>query len=286
MSETSVRPINKEILGMEGTDNLVTQIIPAINVINTANFRAGDSTNLFTFSVAPGKTGRLGIFAAKKHEVERAVMILLPQNTKPDGILICITHGFAQAAAALSKLGWDNPLSPEAVKFALLKHIVNRWGAQMLASRKNLALVYILRSKGAKELGPFASDGEFFMEVIKKIAELTNNAFSYGKAEAFTFSSGIYDFNKFIVPVAKYLPINAVYAIDPVHSLNIINPSGGMRKQYASGTSGPIVAGFEPMGLDRWQNEDRYQMDKNDKFMYLHNHCMPMYCLHLGLETT
>jgi hypothetical protein len=286
MSEAIVRPINKEILGMEGSNNLILQTIPAIGIINKNSFLAGDKTNVFSYSVAPGKTGRLGIFAAKKNNVERAVMVLLPQTAKPEGILICITHGFAQASAVLDKLGWANPLSPEAVKFALLKHIVNRWGAQMLASRKNLALVYILRAKGAKELGPFANDGPFFLDVIKQIADLTNNAFSYGQAEAFTFSSGIYDFNKFIAPVGKLLPVNAVYAIDPVHSLNIINPSGGVRKQYASGTAGPMIAGFEPLGLGRWQKEDRYEIDKNDRFQYLHNHCMPMYCLHLALETT
>src|SRR5688572_3096194 len=132
MSEATVRPINKEILGMEGTDNLILQTIPSISIINRATFLAGDKNNVFSYNVAPGKTGRLGIFAAKKNNVERAVMVLLPVNTKPDGILICITHGFAQASAVLDKLGWGNPLSPEAVKFALLKHIVNRWGAQML----------------------------------------------------------------------------------------------------------------------------------------------------------
>ncbi len=286
MSDASVRPINKEILGMEGTNNLILQTIPAINIINPASFRAGDKTNVFTYSFVASKAARLGIFAAKKNNVERAVMMLLPESSKPDGLLICITHGFAQAAHALEPLGWANPLSGKFVEFALLKHIINRWGAQMLASRKNLALVYILRAKGASELGPFANDGAFFMEVMKQIADLTNNAFSYQKAEAFTFSSGIVDFNNFITSVGSHIPINAVYAIDPVHSLNITNPSGGIKKQYASGTAGGLYPGFEPMILERWQNEARFEMHKVEgRFQYLHNHCMPMYCLHLALET-
>lgn len=282
----TVRPINREILGMEGTDNLIVQTIPGISTINPASFRAGQRNNVFSYGYAPLTYGRLGIFAAAKNNSERVVMVLLPQNTTPDGLLICITQGFGQAADRLIPMGWSNPLSKPFVEFALLKHVINRWGAQMLASPKNLALIYILRAAGANELGPFTRDGDFFYEVMSQISAQTNNSFPYNTAEAFTFSSGISDFNNFIGPVSQNINISAVYSIDPAHSLPIANPSGGIRKQYASGTAGGILHGFEPMVLGRWVNESEYASHRTiGQFEYLHNHCLPRYTLHLALST-
>lgn len=287
MSDTRVRPINKEILGMEGNDNLIVQTIPAINIINPSSFLAGQQNNVFSYGFAPMTFGRLGIFAAAKNNSERVVMVLLPQNATPDGLLICITQGFGQAADRLNPMGWANPLSKPFVEFALLKHVINRWGAQMLASPKNLALIYILRARGAHELGPFTNDGDFFIEVMQQISALTNNSFPYKNAEAFTFSSGISDFNRFIAPVSRHININAVYSIDPAHSLPIANPSGGIRKQYASGTAGGILQGFEPMVLERWASESEYPShQKIGRFEYLHNRCLPLYTLHLALSTS
>lgn len=287
MSEDKiVRSINQDILGMNGGNNLITQTIPAINIIDIPTFRAGDIKNEFSFGFAPQKTARLGIFAAKKGSTERDVIMLLPQSVSADGVLICITQGFGQAAAALDPLGWSNPLAPDYVKFCLLKHVVNRWGAQMLASKKNLALMYIVRGKG-DELGPFARDGAFVRQVLTEIAELTGNAFSFDKVEAFTFSSGVSDFNNFMESAGKHLSINAVYSIDPSHSLSVAQPSGGIRKQYASGTAARFVPGFEPMALERWKKEDQYETHKKiGRFEYLHNHCMPRYCLYLALQTS
>ena len=281
---------------MEGKDNLILQTIPAISTINTGLFHAGDKTNVFSFGFAPQTVARLGIFVAKKNNVERAVMMLLPQSGKPDGILICVTQKFGQAGKALNPLGWAKPLAPGVIKFALLKHVVNRWGPQMLASRKNLALVYILREQGANELGPFASDGKFFADVIKQIVELTNNAFSTDVVEAFTFSSGIYDFNQFTMAVGKYLPINTVYSIDPANSMLAANSSGGRIKQFASGAVGGILPGFEPMPLPRWENEELYNdlqvkikqhpgIADHEGREYLHNTTMPKYTLYLALNT-
>ncbi|HKX83849.1 MAG TPA: hypothetical protein VJL58_06505, partial [Pyrinomonadaceae bacterium] len=270
-STQSVRPLNQQLLGMPGSNNLIDQILPAFSLIEPGTFRAGDPSNAFGFRHVPQMTGRLGIFAAEKEGVERAVMMLLPQSTRPDGVLICVTHGFQQAAATLDKLGWANPLSHEHVHYALLKHVINRWGLQTLASRTNLAFMYILRARG-NELGPFARDGAFLRFVLEEIKNLTNNAFSYDTCEAFTFSSGIHDFNPFLRAAASHVNINAVYAIDPVHSMPAQNPNGGRRKMYASGTAGPITVGFEPMGMERWQNESAYNTpERNDRFMYLHN---------------
>jgi hypothetical protein len=284
MSDGSVRVINREILGLEGTDNLITQIIPSFPVINLASFQPGHANNAFTFGAVAQTTGRLGIFAAEKNNVERAVIMLLPQNERPDGVLICITQGFGQAARQLNPLGWGNPLSYEFVHFALLKHVINRWGLQTLASRRNLAFMYILRARG-NELGPFAHDGPFLQFVLEEINGLTNDAFSYDQCEAFTFSSGIYEFNTFLAAAAGSVNINAVYAIDPVRSIAPQNPNGGRRRMYASGTAGGFLPGFEPMPLQRWRNEDAYDTPaRNDVFNYLHNRCMPWYVLYLALQ--
>ncbi|HYJ92276.1 MAG TPA: hypothetical protein VEV84_13280 [Pyrinomonadaceae bacterium] len=280
----SVRSINQQILGMNGPDNLIFQTIPAIALIDVTRFVPGQSDPL-NFTSEPLATGRLGIFAAEKDGVERAVIMLLPQSGTPDTLLICITQGFAQAAQNLEPLHWSNPLSPEFIRFALLKHVINRWGAQMLASHRNMALMYILRSRG-NELGPFARDGNFLRFVLDEIASSTGDSFTYPQVEAFTFSSGIYEFNNFITGVSGSVNITAVYAIDPVHSTVPTAPQGARRRQYASGTAGPLLPSFERLPLGRWQNEDEYNTPKrNDVFQYLHNKCMPMYVLYLALRT-
>jgi len=281
----SVRPINRDILNMEGSNNLIEQILPQFVGIDISSFRAGDRTNVFRFMPIPRAVGRLGIFAAEKGGVERAVIMLLPEKARADGILICITQGFQQAAGTLDALGWANPLSYKHVHYALLKHVINRWGLQTLASRKNLGLMYILRARG-NELGPFAADGPFLQFVLEEIKNLTNNSFSYDTCEAFTFSSGIHDFNPFMRAASGNVNIKSVYAIDPVHSMIPVNPNGGRVKVYSSGTAGAIGPMSEPMVLERWQNEPAYDTpEKNDKFMYLHNRCMPWYVLGLALGT-
>jgi len=271
---------------MSGTNNLIDQIIPAIATINTGAFRPNQSGDILTFGFAPQTTGRLGIFAAEKDGVERAVIMLLPQGRRPDGVLICITQGFAQAADHLNPLGWSNPLSVPFVNFALLKHVINRWGAQLLASHRNMALMYILRAQGANELGPFARDGAFLRFVLGSISSQTNDSFAFDNCEAFTFSSGIFEFNSFVSAVNGSVNIRAVYAIDPAHSTVPIAPAGARRKQYASGTAGGLAPGFEHLPLGRWRNEDDFSSHTRiGNFQYLHNRCMPLYVLHLALTT-
>ena len=114
----------------------------------------------------------------------------------------------------------------------------------------------------------------------------TGNSFVFDTCEAFTFSSGIYEFNNFIGAVSGSVSIRAVYAIDPVHSIVPAAPAGARRKQYASGTAGRLVAGFEHLPLARWRNEDEFASHSRiGNFEYLHNRCMPLYVLHLGLTT-
>jgi len=209
---------------MEGPQNLIDQIIPPIAILSEATYRRNDDKNRPQFSSAPGLTGRLGIFAAKKNGVERAVILLLPKTSVPDTTLICITQGFAQAEHALEPMGWGNPLSPALIQFCLFKHVISRWGAQVLSSRKQMAFVYIVRAKG-DELGPFASDGAFMQQVLSEISTLTGNAFGFGKVEAMTFSSGIHSFNTFIKALPGHLNLTQVYSIDPPG----VNSSGRKR---------------------------------------------------------
>jgi hypothetical protein len=159
----------------------------------------------------------------------------------------------------------------------------------MLASRRQMAFVYIVRSaRGSGELGPFANDGAFVKDVLEEMASQTGDSFSPDTAEAFTFSSGISEFNTFIRAASGELDVRAVYNIDPAGGMAAIG--GGIRKQYLSGqtTNGPLP-GFEWMPMDRWQNEFRFPeketFDAPWPFNYMHNHCMPLYVLNLALQT-
>jgi Putative peptidoglycan binding domain len=289
----SVRSINQTILGVNGPGNLIPQIIPSIEVIAESTFRAGVPTNAPSFrSVAP-TTGRLGIFAAKKGDLERAVILLLPASGTPDRVMICISQGFGQAIDTVGKLGFNNPLSPALINFVLLKHVINRWGAQTLASRKQMAFLYIVRSegKGKSELGPFANDGAFVKQTLTELVSLTSNAFTFDTVEAFTFSSGILDFNPFLTSIGGQLNVKAVYSLDPNPRNPARQPAGAVRKQFSR--SPVLAAGFESMPLNRWQNESsfaiRQTFAKNGQgfeFQYLHNHCVPKYLLHLGVQTS
>lgn len=288
----AVRPINQAMLGTPGTNNLVEQFLPSIGLIAESTFRAGVASNAFDFRSSAPSVGRLGIFAAKKGEVERAVILLLPRTGTPKGVLICITQGFAQSWKTLEPMGWSDPLSPVLIQFCLLKHVINRWGAQTMASRKELAFLYIVRAKG-KELGPFANDGPFVRQTLTELVALTNGAFSFDTVEAFTFSSGISDFNPFVSSLNGILNVRAVYNIDPASALGAVQPPGAVRKQYLSGQTGGPKGGFEFLPIQRWSKEFSYPIRetfvKPDSpswpFNYLHNHCMPMYVLHLALQT-
>ena len=112
---------------------------------------------------------------------------------------------------------------------------------------------------------------------------------SFDQVEAFTFSSGVSDFNVFINSISSLLNIQAVYGIDPAQAMPLARPGGCLRKQYRSGQTGGPSAGFEYLGLDSWVNEFRYpdRMKLPDPwvFNYMHNWVMPMYILNLALAT-
>jgi len=273
---------------MDAPNHLVNQIIPSIAVINPSSYRLHAMNNRLTFSSVSSTTGRLGIFAAQKDRVQRAVILLLPSTGTPGSLMICVTQRFAQAWRTLNPLGWSNPLSPRFIQFVLLKHVINRWGAQILAATSDMAFLYIVRAQG-DELGPFASDGAFLQEVLTQLVTLTGNSFSFDHVDAFTYSNGVSDFNEFIPAVSSVLNIEAVYGIDPAQAMPIARPGNAVRKQYLSGQTGGPVAGFEFLGLDSWINEwkfpERTKFDDPWPFNYLHNYVMPGYILNLALST-
>lgn len=283
----TVRCVNQSLLGMSSPNNLIVQNIPAIDIIREAAYERNKAGSLLQFSTAPTKRGRLGIFGASKRNVERGVYLLMPESGSPDTVLIAITQQFAQAADQLDKQGWSTgPLAPGVVDYTLLKHVINRYGAQLLATRKNAALMYILRAKG-DELGPFAADGEFVAQVLNDLQELTNNAFHAKNVEAFTFSSGIYDFNKFVSATASSVNLTSIYAIDPPNMVVPNAPGGVKRRMFTRSANGQ--AGFDLLPIDRWVNEPKYPLRQTMPhpwpFNYMHNHCMPNYALYLGLQT-
>ena len=108
--DISVRSINQEIIGMDGPNHLVKQIIPLIGIINPGSFRLHAMNNRLTFSSVSSTTGRLGIFAAQKGALQRAVILLLPPSGTPERLLIWITQGSVRRPA-IRTVGVENPLS-------------------------------------------------------------------------------------------------------------------------------------------------------------------------------
>jgi hypothetical protein len=280
----TVTPLTAEVLEFSaGPDQLIRQFLPAISVIDVSTFRRGDAHNVFSFKGVAGTTCRLGIFACSDGSSERSVILALPQSGAVDRIVIGISHGFAQNAHIYGPLGWNNARSKPLIQRVLLAHVINRWGAQVLAGKPQTGLFHIIRGAG-RELGPFARNGAFVRECLNKISEITQGAFSFDHVEAFTFSSGIYDFNTFLGAAGGHLNIEAVYNIDPAGGTPCSLPRGATRKQFLSGTTTrALPAGFEHLLMPRWRNESSYGRIA-DRFNYLHNHCMPLYALHLGLQ--
>ena len=207
-------------------------------------------------------------------------------------VLVGVTHGFGQNAGYYSSVGWADPLSPALILDVGRRFVRDRWGPQMLASKKNLAMFLIVRARGL-ELGPFAASGGFLKQSLAAVAQLTGGAFRHEKVEFFTYSSGIYDLNPLLASAQSHMNIGAIYSLDPAGAHNASHPRGAAVKQFLSGQTGRPSAGFEYMPLNRWENEADYEsVHPSDRrmrptiglFDYLHNHCMPDYCLYLGIQ--
>ena len=288
----AVRPINQEILGQPGTDNLVLQALPSIGFIVASTYRRNDSANLPMFMSTPPMVARIGIFAARNGAQERGVILALPALGFVNRVIVCVTQSFQQASPWLDPLGWSNPLSKPFIEYVLLKHVVNRFAPQILASRLDTALVYLVRAKGDPELGPFATDGAFLKQVLGDLSALTNGAFAYRHFETFTFSSGILDFNKFLRGLGNQFDIAKVYSLDPSGAITAAAPTGTPMRQFVTGAtmrSSNPPAGFEYMPLARWAKEFQFNAYSKGNARvvndYLHNTCAPNYFLYLGLNT-
>lgn len=284
-SDAKVRPITKQILGMEPTDGLIEQIIPPVTVISVPTFKPGVIRNAPQFTGTPMRTARLGIFAAgKASSSERAVILVLPGSAVPDRVVIGISHGFGQNADYYGNLGWSDPLSPPLILDVLLRHVVKRWAPQVLAATPARAYLHIVRAAG-RELGPFANDGAFVRNVLSALVGLTNNGFLFQHVETFTYSSGIDDLNVFIGAASGHFNIEAVYSQDPAKATPARRPPNAKLRQFLSGMTGPPRPGFEFMPLHRWKHElFYYQYKAVGEFEYLHNFVMPQYTLHLGMQ--
>lgn len=293
---SAVRLITDQVLTFGGpfnsADNMITQIIPAIAVVQPSSYSRHMGNRDLQFTTASATTARLAVFAAKKNGVERAVILVLPRSVNPDTILICISQGFGGQKKEIIKkieaLNWRNPLSSPWIDMLLTAHIVPRWAAQMLASGKPMGLMFIVRSGAAGgELGPFAADSAFLRQVLDEMRGLTNNAFSYKSIHTFTYSSGIKDHNMFLGAIQNDLPVEASYAIDPV-------PQGhpallkGKRRMFWSGvvSKQPPMAGAEYLPLARWKQEPEQPWRlKFGQYSYMHGWVMPQYCLYIALRT-
>ena len=102
-SAGAVRPINNEMVGMTGLGNLYEQILPSRMMVDMTSYVRNSDGNVFRFRPIPMMVCRAGIFAARKGDMERVVILVLPRDVKADRLCICITQGFGQAAADLDR---------------------------------------------------------------------------------------------------------------------------------------------------------------------------------------
>lgn len=231
------------------------------------------------FIPAGTRNCRIGIFSASNARGKRAVVLLLPDGQTADHVVIGITHGFFINQDFYRRLGWNDPVSPLLMEFAAQKFVLDRWGAQVLAAG-NGALLLIVRAapSGGGELGPFTADGEFTRLAFELMSLITGRSFRLQRVSAFTYSSGIYDFGRFVNATAAGLGYRALYNIDPSEHIAAPILNGVTRIQFT--TSGPL-SGFEFIPLERWRLEPEYG---HRSASYLHNKCMPNYALNLALQ--
>jgi hypothetical protein len=300
----AVRDITKKVfdgLGLpfsSDANNLVPIAMPTagtFKVIDESRFAFGRKDPL-QFREVPNNIGRIGIFAAKKGASERAVILVLPKGTAPDSVLAIISTRFSQNADFFQKVGGGDPLSPKVILFLLNSHLRDNhgWASQMLASSKQMAVVYIVRSLESKttgELGPFATDGAFFRQCLVQMKALTNNSFSFGSVTAMSFSLGIVDLNPFVGAISKHVKVTRVINLDPQHAFHAVRPKGAAAVEFLSGETG-VGSGFELIPEARWVNEDLFKAKKasgalktkQGRLAYFHDRCIANYTLRLALE--
>jgi len=304
VAEPPVRDITKKVfdgLGLPFSpdgNNLVPIAMPTAStfkVIDESRFAFGRKDPL-QFRDVPNNIGRIGIFAAKKGASERAVILVVPKGATPDSVLAVISTRFSQNADFFQKIGGGDPLSPKVILFLLNSHLKDNhgWASQMLASSKQMAVVYIVRSLASKtsgELGPFATDGAFFRQCLVQMKALTNNSFSFGSLTAMSFSLGIADLNPFVGAISKHLKVARVINLDPQHAIHALRPKGAAAVEFLSGETG-VGPGFELLPEPRWVNEELFKAKKasgafktkQGRLIYFHDRCIANYTLRLALE--
>lgn len=290
----TIRSLTKLVWGVEDEFHCMISKVPGRHIIDPASFQANTPTNALRFGHVPATTARIGAFLVSRHTFARTLIVSLPSSGTVDGILFGITHTFGQNKAFYDEYGWDDPSSADLIRLVTKRFVLDRWGAQTLAGRKNLALVMPVRSsEGGSELGALTWDGALVKQALEGISALTGRSFGTTHVEAFTFSSGIFDCNRFLTGAGKSLSLKAVYNCDPTSGTPAAAPKGVALKQYLSGetTSQKPRAGFEFMPLPRWKNEPEYRKggrmhpSPSERFDYLHNHCIPHYTVQLALQT-
>ncbi len=276
-------------------NNLVPMLMPkagTLRAIKASVFSFGKRDPL-DFTTVAGSNGRVGIFAAKKGAAERAVILVLPEDMAPDGVLAIISAPFKQNEKFYRAIGGGDPLSPNVILFTLLSHLSDNhaWASQCFASSKKMAVVYIVRALASPELGPFASDGPFFSEVLTQMQALTNLGFDFGSATAMSFSLGIFDLNVFVKAIAGSVPVTRIVNLDPERATHAFRPKGAAVVEFLSGETG-IAPGFELLDEPRWVKEDQFATrkaagklkHKKGRLEYFHDRCIAGYCLRLALE--
>ena len=214
------------------------------------------------FRDVPNNIGRIGYFRGEKGRV--GARRDPGRSQKRYAELGSRRHQRALLAKCrlLPEGGGGDPLSPKVILFTLNSHLRDNhgWASQMLASSKQMAVVYIVRSLASKttgELGPFATDGAFFRECLVQMSALTNGSFSFGSVTAMSFSLGIIDLNPFVSAVSKHVPVTRVINLDPQHAAHAVRPKGARAVEFLSGETG-IGSGFEIIPEARWVNEDQF----------------------------
>ncbi len=272
--------------GTLGKDHCVECDVPGKWVIDATTFKSGDPKNLFGFKMAPATTGRVGIFLVERGAFKRALIVCLPSAGTAAGVLFGISHGFGQSHTEYMKRGYTNPLSEPHLKYVADWALFNdfRWAAQLLFSRRReMAFVMPVRASDSHgELGPFLTDGALTRETLDGLAAVIGKGFVTSPFDTFSFSSGIGDILPFLAVLKGKVTVRSVISIDPNP---ILMASGGLPKlHFASGKTSGSVKGLEYMPYDRWAKHHLWATGKNTQFDYLHNGCLPTYCLNLGLE--
>lgn len=279
-----VRPVTSEVYGGANTLWRGTEV-PSLWTVDVATFKPGTNAPL-NFKWSRGQQVKVAAFAAKLGYVERAFILMVPLSGKPSKLMIVITHGFGQQDAYYMSKGYTNPLSPDLIQDVTQRFVLDRWGAQLMAASTDYALLLPVRAKagGQGELGPFISQANVGTNIVGSIMAQSDSAFGVSRVELVTFSSGVYDANRFIAVGGQGLNIQRACNQDPAGGAEV-SRAVPIRKQYLSGmtTRGPRP-GFEYLPLDRWQNElKRKDMAGMDLFNYLHTWCIPTHTLYLAM---